>query len=95
MATTYNQNMSKESESIDMFCCLQSRCQTHRARITDRLCTSLGSLFLVTKGPRRPDWRLRERLHLVIGDFQQVATHRFEDGTNLGVRCRLVEQDGG
>ena len=40
--------------------------------------------------------RLCECTHLVIGDFQQVATYGLEDdGTYLGVRCRLVEQNGG
>lgn len=40
--------------------------------------------------------RLGERTHLVIGDFQEVATHcREDDRPNLGIRRCLVEQDGG
>ena len=39
--------------------------------------------------------RLGECSHPVIGGFQEIATHRLEDdGTNLGVRCRLIEQNG-
>ena len=40
--------------------------------------------------------RLGECTHPVIGGFQEIAPHGLEDdGTNLGVRCRLVEQNGG